>query len=559
MKRQLALTAPLLLTLACSEEQVVLERTVTTISTAGGALKSADGKAELTVAAGAVSGETEFTIEVIRGSAVSGLRSAVYELGPSGLQFAAPVTLRVTASEATERAILAQIDGVSKIPVTGSAYDRAKREVSGTLAHFSSYAAVNAPCGANGECAAGEICQNGGCQGACTVDSDCPTGEACDAATGTCSAPNTPVCSTDSDCATGQRCDNGVCSTGSVTCNSSGACSAGESCVNGICVDENLCASDAECARGESCQNGVCTVQANSCSATGACAPGESCVNGVCVQDSECASDGDCARGESCQNGICTVQGNSCNASGACDPGESCVNGVCVAQNVCTTDSDCARGESCSSGICSVQTNACDNTNPCASGQVCVNGACLAQNVCTSDSECARGESCQNGVCTVQTNSCGANGVCPTGEICDNGVCVAGAACAADSDCPTNEMCVNGLCEACPSGACTSSTLRCEPEIIDFGVVTVGQCAAATLTCANVGNSESTLTNASFSSSSSQAISAQLPSFPFVVFPGASITLAFQYCPARVGRDLAEFSLIADNTSTTLTLFGVSN
>lgn len=116
-------------------------------------------------------------------------------------------------------------------------------------------------CG-NTVCATGTVCCNPSCgictspNGACdqraclpecTSDADCPPGDTCDPATGTCESG--PV--------TGEPCGNNLCGTGTYCCNPScGICAPlGAGCTEQECL---ACNSDTDCGPATSCINGYC-------------------------------------------------------------------------------------------------------------------------------------------------------------------------------------------------------------------------------------------------------------------------------------------------------------
>lgn len=127
---------------ACSRDLQLQERTVTPMLTTGGTARSADANATLTFAPGALRADTDVTIVTRRDRTAEGLRSFVYELGPSGLMFDASVTLSIAASRGEETLAIANLDGPAPVIVQGSSWDPATRTVSAPLAHFSSYGAV---------------------------------------------------------------------------------------------------------------------------------------------------------------------------------------------------------------------------------------------------------------------------------------------------------------------------------------------------------------------------------------------------------------------------------
>ena len=124
-------------------------------------------------------------------------------------------------------------------------------------------------CYNDGDCSAGEICE----------DDDCVSG-----------------CRDDSGCDDLEVCEEEICV--EVGCVSDNDCSSGEECLDNEClivevieVETAECYLDEECGEGYICENNVCF---------------ESCEEEVCVEV-ECVSDDDCSSGEECVDNTCTV------------------------------------------------------------------------------------------------------------------------------------------------------------------------------------------------------------------------------------------------------------
>lgn len=67
--------------------------TTVTIGTGGGTITSSDGTVSVTIPAGTLAGDTTISVQAITNNAPGGLGTA-YRLGPSGMHFSSPVTLR---------------------------------------------------------------------------------------------------------------------------------------------------------------------------------------------------------------------------------------------------------------------------------------------------------------------------------------------------------------------------------------------------------------------------------------------------------------------------------
>ena len=119
-----------------------------TIGAAGGDVSSGDGKLKLTIPAGALAADTGIGIQPIENKAFGGLGSG-YELTPAGQQFAQPVTLTFTYTDAdlagtgpgglsvafqTPEGYWQLVDEISVDPVA--------KTVSATTPHFTSFANV---------------------------------------------------------------------------------------------------------------------------------------------------------------------------------------------------------------------------------------------------------------------------------------------------------------------------------------------------------------------------------------------------------------------------------
>lgn len=87
----------------------------------------------------------------------------------------------------------------------------------------------------------------------CGPNGECPTGFACDDATGLCEA--LPGCRTDRDCDGDEYCEDGYCQP-SFACTAM-SCPGGFECVGDVCVPQ-ICRADGDCPSGEVCVGGAC-------------------------------------------------------------------------------------------------------------------------------------------------------------------------------------------------------------------------------------------------------------------------------------------------------------
>ena len=126
--------------------------TATVVGMTGGAVTSSDGKLALAIPAGAVGGNVTITTEPATPPA-AGAVGTVYEIGPSGTQFAMPVTLTLhyAASDVagmTESSLrVATFAGGSWQILPGAVVDTQARTVSGVTTHLSPYAIVTEAAG----------------------------------------------------------------------------------------------------------------------------------------------------------------------------------------------------------------------------------------------------------------------------------------------------------------------------------------------------------------------------------------------------------------------------
>lgn len=107
----------------------------------GGTVASEDGKAELTIPAGALAEDTTITLAV---EAASGDAQAdIYNFGPDGLTFLKPVKLAIDVAGTVpegKKAVLAWLDGDKWTAVEGSAL--ADGAVAGDITHFSKFTII---------------------------------------------------------------------------------------------------------------------------------------------------------------------------------------------------------------------------------------------------------------------------------------------------------------------------------------------------------------------------------------------------------------------------------
>ena len=353
----------------------------------------------------------------------------------------------------------------------------------------------------------------------CKSDRDCPSGQVCNAKTGTCGAPG---CKTDVDCPSGQACVKGVCQ--QVTplpgpgknCTADGKCQPPAFCVkaqNGSFCTVG-CQVDTDC-QGIAEFKGGCCVSAGGtsrvcvpsqycgtpgrCQTANDCQPGQQCINGVCTTPSKCRSDADCKKGLTCVKGVCTTSlpgpGKTCVRAQGCQAPAICVgdqSGNNFCSLICKTQNDCQHVAEFKGGCC---LQAGGNTYVCAPSRYCGSSG-----NCSGDRDCPAGQRCVNGRCTTALPGPGVaclNGKCASGAMCvktsdgqqlctigcstdanctriptfSGGCCLklsgaaycmlqrycssSGRLCATHANCPSGQQCIRGRCTP---GACLSDT-----------------------------------------------------------------------------------------------------
>ena len=330
----------------------------------------------------------------------------------------------------------------------------------------------------------GFACGSTICNGDCTIDSDCATGNYC--AAGICTPKSAPgsVCSAADQCASG-NCVDGVCCDTACTdqcaaCDVPGHVGTCSPVLTGAAPEgaRQACASDgtscggacdgtttASCAypdtscRGASCTSGVATLSA-ACDGHGSCPPvqTQSCGAFICGANAcngNCQSNSDCAAGNFCSAGVCTAtlsNGGACSAASQCTSG-SCVDGVC-----CNTACD-GQCEACDVathvGTCSAVTgDPHGSRTACATDGTACGGACDGTNATgcaypTNSTQC-RAASCADGV-TTSSSSCVGTGACPAASqntcgiyACEGTTCA--TSCTSNAECAAGSTCVAQRC-----------------------------------------------------------------------------------------------------------------
>jgi hypothetical protein len=345
------------------------------------------------------------------------------------------------------------------------------------------------------------ICCNTACAGTCQACTMALTG----VATGTCAplragtlAPAgqcaaSPPCGNDGKCAVGGVCEqvapgtscgNASCGNGLLTpansCNGAGVCvvatpapCAGGFACAGPTACKTSCASDADCQGGTYCQSpgasGTCVPKGPN---GVACTAGDQCTSSLCVGP---------AGSQVCCNVPCNGTCQSCDGALTGQPSGQCASmlsgtraplGQCPASPPCGIDGNCAfggvcelslPGTSCAATSCSgftlLTSTSCDGSGtcgndggrPCAGNLVCAN-ATSCKTSCSADADCQVGHYCAAGGACVLRGQPGAT--CGGPDQCASGVCgVSGTGhCCAAPCSPTTAPCGATDCDA--TGAC---------------------------------------------------------------------------------------------------------
>src|SRR5581483_3682729 len=118
------------------------------IGPSGGSKTSSDGRASVSIPAGALSQDSVISVTVAS-SSVSGNIGPVYDFGPSGTTFNQPVTISISYDESalpsgvTESDLrLGTVNNNRWEMVTGATVDTAANVVHGTATHFSTYGVI---------------------------------------------------------------------------------------------------------------------------------------------------------------------------------------------------------------------------------------------------------------------------------------------------------------------------------------------------------------------------------------------------------------------------------
>lgn len=284
----------------------------------------------------------------------------------------------------------------------------------------------------------------------CEVDADCPPGDRCNAARGTCFTPG--GCAISGECPVGYLCRDGACRPSgedpSQGCRGPGDCEEGLACRFGVCVPDR-CEGDGDCPGNQRCVLGEC-FSGNlpippGCQVEADCGVDEQCVLGICLPR-QCRRTRDCASGETCIRGFCApfdlpipIPIDECITDRDCRGlFGRCVAGICLPNlpflpDGCERDSDCSDRQVCLANLC-VDAQ-CRTRADCPSGQDCLFGFCTPEDLplpipgsCSRDADCPSGAQCLATVCVPDSlpipSTCGPGNPCPGGRPCTFGFCL---------------------------------------------------------------------------------------------------------------------------------------
>jgi hypothetical protein len=312
------------------------------------------------------------------------------------------------------------------------------------------------------------------------------------------------ACGANSDCAPGNVCNAGSCGLKRL----GQLCSGGSECDSGSCTD-GVCCATGPCGNCQSCNvaglAGTChPVPADEMEPHGGCAPNPPCgFTGTCDGNGACK---DAPATTSCGAPMCSgstfMPAGNCNGTGNCvQPSISCGAYACGAttcRTMCSGDGDCASGYTCMSSVC---TNLKANGATCAAGADCFSGNCT-EGFCCKDATCGSCATCalagQQGTCkpvpaggndpagvcmNMAVSTCGTTGVCDGAGACAS--YAAGTSCM-PSTCAASTLTVY-TCG--PGSQCTAHVTDCTPFACDGSSACKATCAdpsdcAATYICA---------------------------------------------------------------------------
>jgi hypothetical protein len=167
-----------------------------TVGTAGGTVTTSDGALAIRIPAGALAGNTTITVQSASAQA-AGAIGTVYEIGPTGTQFASPVTLSFQYAgvdlQGHDPASLevATIVSGNWVALAGGSVDTSAHSVAGATTHLSPYGLIVASttdAGASNDAAPSDDATTGPDSGVLACGGE-------GSMTGSCQNPPQPLCS----------------------------------------------------------------------------------------------------------------------------------------------------------------------------------------------------------------------------------------------------------------------------------------------------------------------------------------------------------------------------
>jgi hypothetical protein len=233
--------------------------------------------------------------------------------------------------------------------------------------------ASGAPCDDGNACTSGDVCKGGTCQGGAVKtcdDGNLCTADSCDAKLGCVTKPQDgAACNDGNACTSNDLCKGGTC------LGSPLACDDGNSCTTDAC-DPATGKCSAKPAPGQPCDDGSKCTDGDTCLVNGACAgAAKNCDDGnLCTADSCAVATGNCTNTP--LPGLCN-DGNPCTAD-ACNPKTGACASTPAPGAPCNDNSACTQGDTCqAAGTCAGSKIACSD------GKACTQDDCDPATGCT--------------------------------------------------------------------------------------------------------------------------------------------------------------------------------
>jgi len=240
--------------------------------------------------------------------------------------------------------------------------------------------------------------------------------------------------------------------------------------------------------------------------------------------------------------GIFILQACSSEDRQTCEPGRQlecdCPGGVKGVQ-ICLNDGsgwgecDCPCEKDCTGRDCGPDPVCGESCGNCDSNQTCsAAGKCECEFASCGETCCAQGQVCANNACC--TPDCGVR-ECGLDPVC-NSSC---GECLPDEDCNINGQCVPSV---------PGPRLCADPTSLNFGTIQIGGSLELSFNLENCGDADLNLMGASLAQDSSPDFDLlNLPVFPRVLAPGASVDIQVRYTPQSAGADEGGVEIFSDD------------